>query len=539
MQDRYAPINLGPGSEVFPLPGRPEVIAALSLSTDSSLKEVMACIEANQRGLALVTDGNRRLLATITDGDVRRGLLKGLNLDARVSDLLASRRKNELFGHPVTAGLKQDRKSLLAIMRRTRVQQLPLLDEEGCLADVVNLKELLSEIDVPFEPDMSSVLCPPTATLREILVCIDANQRGIALIVDQSNRLHATVTDGDIRRALLTQVDLETPVSQIIKGNGNKSPVTAPAETSRGELLAIMKRTEVRQLPLLDNQGRVVDLAVLGELLPDKSPDLGAVIMAGGFGTRLHPLTKDTPKPLLPIGEQSIIERIIGQLRRSGIDHMKITTHYMAEKIYKKIGDGSCLGVSLDYIEEDQPLGTAGALSLLESPQKPFLVINGDILTTVDFRAMFDYHREHDAALTVATRQYAFNVPYGVLETEGFHVFGLVEKPKVKCFVNAGIYIVEPSVLDFIPRGRRFDMTDLIQALIRAERNVVNFPIMEYWIDVGSHESYRQAQKDLTDNRLESKSSFRGAGGLSDGLDNSPEATMLFSPHRGSGAESL
>ena len=257
-----------------------------------------------------------------------------------------------------------------------------------------------------------------------------------------------------------------------------------------------MKKHSVRHIPLLNDGGSVAGLVTADEMLPQEAVVLKAVIMAGGFGTRLHPLTEDLPKPMLPVGNRPLLELIIEQLREAGIHQVNITTHYKEEKIEEYFGDGRQFGVTLNYVKEGEPLGTAGSLSLMKAPQEPFLVINGDILTGVDFRAMLTYHRELDADLTVAVRRYELNVPYGVIESDGSHVCRLSEKPTYSFFVNAGVYLLQPSVYQYMPNKSRFDMTDLINSLLAAERSVVSFPIVEYWLDIGKHVDYQKAQED-------------------------------------------
>jgi NDP-sugar pyrophosphorylase family protein len=220
--------------------------------------------------------------------------------------------------------------------------------------------------------------------------------------------------------------------------------------------------------------------------------------MAGGEGARLRPLTADLPKPMLPMGGRPLMERILERLEQSGIRRVSITTHYRAEKIVEHFGDGSAFGIELSYVNEDRPLGTAGALALMEAPKETILVMNGDILTQLDFRAMYSYHHEHCADLTVAVRSYQIQVPFGVIESEGADVTAIKEKPELSFFVNAGIYLVEPSALALIPPRQPFDMTDLIHLLLEREKRVVSFPIHEYWLDVGEHQSYAQAERDLT-----------------------------------------
>jgi len=330
--------------------------------------------------------------------------------------------------------------------------------------------------------------------------CVDRGSCGIALVVDQERRLLGTITDGDVRRAILAGTDLEAPVSILLAGKISTQypkPVTAQMGASRETLLELLHQNVLRQLPVLDGENRVVDLVMLDDLIPTQALPLQAVIMAGGRGTRLRPLTEDLPKPMLPVGGKPLMELVIEQLRQVGIRRVNITTHYKPEKISDHFGDGSSFGVELNYVNEDKPLGTGGALGLMEAPTEPMLVINGDILTQVDFRAMLAYHREQCAVMTVAVKQYEVKVPYGVIECEGSRVCALKEKPQIHFLVNAGVYVLEPRVYEFIPNGEHFNMTDLIQRLLDAGHTVASFPIIEYWLDIGRFSDYEQAQNDV------------------------------------------
>ena len=353
--------------------------------------------------------------------------------------------------------------------------------------------------------NLDRFLVKPGDSIQQVLASIDVNAKGIALVVDKERRLLGTVTDGDIRRAILANTDLEAPVSELLARKASSpypKPVTAPVGTDQAALLQLMRKRSVRHIPLLDDAGRVVNLVTLDELLPDQALPVQAVIMAGGYGKRLRPLTEEIPKPMVSVGGRPLMERIIEQLRKAGIKQINITTHYKPEKIIAHFGDGSNFGVKINYLTEDCPLGTAGALGLLEKPHCPLLVINGDILTQVDFRDMLAYHQEHKADLTVAVRKYDLKVPYGVIENKGAFVQKLVEKPSLSFFVNAGIYLLEPSVYHYVPNGQHFDMTDLIQRLLEAKRPVASFPIVEYWLDIGQPADYDQAQKDIENGRF-------------------------------------
>jgi dTDP-glucose pyrophosphorylase/CBS domain-containing protein len=338
--------------------------------------------------------------------------------------------------------------------------------------------------------------------IRTALLQIDKGGVGIVLVVDEERHLLGTVTDGDVRRAILSSTDLDTPVSILLerkKTGQYPKPVTAIKGTSRDELLLLMQKFALREIPLLDDDERVVDLIGMDDLVPVELLSLQAVIMAGGFGSRLRPLTEDMPKPMLPVGGRPLMEVLLEQLRDSGIRNVSVTTHFKPEKISDYFGDGKKFGVNLNYINEEHPLGTGGALGLLQRPSEPLLVINGDVLTQVDFRAMYAFHQEYKADLTLAVRQYDFEVPYGVIESNGVFVKGIQEKPRFNFFVNAGIYLLQPDVYEYIPAGKRFNMTDLIQWLMDAGHVVVNFPVREYWLDIGQHADYAKAQKDVED----------------------------------------
>jgi dTDP-glucose pyrophosphorylase/CBS domain-containing protein len=358
------------------------------------------------------------------------------------------------------------------------------------------------------EKELKTLFIAPDTSIRTAMKCVDQGSCGIALVVDPQNRLLGTITDGDIRRAVLAGTDLESSVSALLAGKVSTQypkPISASRDTDHQTLLKLMHDHVLRQIPILDDEDRVIDLVLMDDLMPTQDLPLQAVIMAGGFGTRLRPLTEDLPKPMLPVGDRPLMEMVIKQLRQVGIQRVNITTHYKPEKISDHFGDGSSFGVELNYVNEDKPLGTGGALGLLEAPSEPMLVINGDIMTQVDFRAMLAYHRENRAVMTIAVRQYDIKVPYGVIECQGARVCSLREKPQMNFLVNAGIYLLEPKVYEYIPNGKHFNMTDLIEWLLTADLTVASFPIIEYWLDIGQLADYEQAQHDIKDNQSLSK----------------------------------
>ena len=354
--------------------------------------------------------------------------------------------------------------------------------------------------------DLTILCVPPHASIGEAIACMDRNERGIVLIVDEQYMLLDTITDGDVRRALLAGVDLNAPVSVLRDRKSRLSeppPVTAPVGTGSAVLLRLMQERRVRQVPLVDGRQRVKGVVTLRELLDTELLPLQAVVMAGGYGNRLRPLTEELPKPMLRIGEKPLLEIILKQLREAGIRHVIMTTHYKGDVICSHFGDGSEFGVEIRYIHEDHPLGTAGGLSLLDASQDPLLVINGDILTRLDYRALLDFHRDHQADMTVAVCLYELHLPYGVVKTEGVEVRAISEKPVVRYFINGGIYLLNPEICGYIPNGRSSDMPDLVKRLVAEGRRVVGFPVREYWLDIGQSADYRKAQEDLREDKLQ------------------------------------
>lgn len=347
--------------------------------------------------------------------------------------------------------------------------------------------------------DWKLVRLSPQDSLLTAMEVINRTAYGIALVVDDRDRLLGTVVDGDIRRAVLRGTSLQSPVEGSMKVN----PVTAEADQAPEAYLSLMLSHKIQQLPLSGKAGEVVALVLLKDLQSELAGGLKAVIMAGGLGTRLRPLTDATPKSMLPVGDRPMMEHVLDRLCESGIHEVVVSTHYKGEVIQDHFGDGSSLGVNIQYVNEEQRFGTIGGLRLMRAHlTEPFLVINGDILTSLDFSVMRLFHHQHQAEMTVAVRKHDVHVPYGVVQVEGSSVVGLDEKPTMALFINAGIYLINPGVIDSIPEGRSFDATDLIMTLIRNQRRVEAFPVLEYWKDIGHHPDYEQANADLQAGRM-------------------------------------
>jgi dTDP-glucose pyrophosphorylase/CBS domain-containing protein len=336
----------------------------------------------------------------------------------------------------------------------------------------------------------------PDASIADAVARLERAETGILLVCGDDRRLLGVLTDGDVRRAILRNEPFASPCLSI----ASRSPVTSPPAPTPADALGLMDHGThfpVDHLPLVDDDRRIVGLLLRRDLITLDPAPMAAVIMAGGFGTRLRPLTDNVPKPMLPVGDRPLLARTLERLHDAGIQSVSITTHYLANAIVDYFGDGEALGLHLQYVAEDRPLGTAGALRQIDASEGPLLVLNGDILTGLDFREMLAFHRAHGADATVAVRRYEVPVPYGVIECENGngHVHGLREKPILQLLINAGIYLLEPSVLAYIPSEDRFDMTQLLQRLLQEQRRVVSFPVLEYWIDIGQPPDYEQAQE--------------------------------------------
>lgn len=465
------------------------------IAPTTTIAEAMARLDAAGTGALVVCENGRKVAGLLTDGDIRRAVLRKVSLD---EPCLSIASRNPLTVRPALfAG------DALHLMTQHDIDHLPVVDEAGELRDLLLRRYLIGaeRSRTGARARLDGVIAPSAVSIADALSRLNQAGTGALILCSEGRKLVGLVTDGDIRRAMLRRVSLEAPCETI----ASKSPVTAPAATSEGDALHLMDRHNIDQLPLVDDAGRVTEFLLRRDLVEEDQLRLSAVIMAGGFGTRLRPLTEQVPKPMLPVGDRPLLERTIRQLRRAGIRDMSLVMHYLPDKIAEHFGDGSAFGVRLTYQREEQPLGTAGGLRLLQRPGGPFVVINGDILTGVSFHDMLRYHRSHGAQITVGVRKYEVAVPFGVVECDDVHITRLTEKPSVTFFINAGIYLLEPAVCDLIPDGRdgrRFDMTDLIPAAAAAGHNVVAFPIREYWLDVGRLEDYQKAQDDVLGGRI-------------------------------------
>ncbi len=341
--------------------------------------------------------------------------------------------------------------------------------------------------------EIAKLFIKPDTSIKRAMEVIDNGAKGIALVIDDRERLSGTITDGDIRRAILKGVSLESPVKSIM----NEHFTFVTENYSQTLIDTIFERKIINQIPVLDNHMRVIDVIFYHEFHKKPSKQNWAVIMAGGLGTRLAPLTKDNPKPMLKVGAKPILETIIEQLKSYGFVNIILSLNYKGNIIENYFQDGSNFGVNIKYVREKKRLGTAGAIRLAQQYlDKSFFVLNGDILTKLNFEQFMQYHRKNANIITIGTRKYDLQIPYGVVDLNEEKVTALNEKPSMGFFISGGMYCLEPETIDCIPEDEYFDITQLINVYLDKGEKLGSFPITEYWMDIGQMEDYNQANID-------------------------------------------
>ena len=462
------------------------------IAPSATIAEAIAQLDKAGTRALIVCSGGRKLFGLLTDGDIRRALLQVKDLSASCSSV-ANR-------EPIVTNVPLLPVEVLRILNQHDIDHLPVLNAKGEVIDFLIRSDIGVEEELAARSlqRLDSVIIQPSVSIAEAMTQLDKAGTGALVLCATGTKIDGLLTDGDIRRAVLRGIALDSPCEYI----ANSSPATVQAPISATVALHFMNQRDIHQLPVVDPDGNVVELILRKDIVAEVTSGLSAVVMAGGYGKRLLPLTEHIPKPMLPVGDRPLLERTIEQLRQSGIRDISLITHYLAESIEQHFGDGRLFGVRLSYVQEDNPLGTAGGLKLMKKLDRPFVVINGDILTGLSFEAMHDYHRKSGAVITVGVRKYEMKVPYGVVECNEVGIVALKEKPSLTFFVNAGIYLLEPSAYDYIPSDQHFNMTDLIQNLLERKMPVASFPIMEYWLDVGQHEDYRRAQEDVRSGKI-------------------------------------
>jgi len=340
-------------------------------------------------------------------------------------------------------------------------------------------------------------LLQPKATVQDAKRIIDTSSMHIAIVVDEERKLLGIVTQSDYRKGLLRHVNYNDPVTSIM----NASPKTALLTDIANKMDEFFIKENLIHLLIVNDKGILVNVEYYDEHLKIDRKENWVVIMAGGLGNRLRPLTEYTPKPLLNMGGKPIIESIIDKFINYGFRRFYLSVNYKADMIEDYFGDGSKLEVQISYMKEVQQMGTAGSLSLLpDIPNKPFITMNADLITDINFQDLINYHLEHRASATMCVKEYDFTVPYGVVKVNDHKIEGLDEKPNQKFFVNAGIYLLEPDILELIPKNVSIDMPDLFKMIIDSNKTTAAFPIHEYWLDIGQMNDYQKANNDHIQN---------------------------------------
>jgi len=344
--------------------------------------------------------------------------------------------------------------------------------------------------------DWLQTLIKPSERILTAIEIIDREALQIAIVVDEGKKLLGIITDGDIRRAILQGIDLQEPVNRIM----TKNPVAVTIWEERKDILAKMTSKEIHQIPIVNDEGIVVGLETMDRILKPLCQDNIVVLMAGGLGSRLMPLTETCPKPLLKIGEKPLMEIIVDNFKEYGFRKFYFSVNYKAKMIEEYFGDGSRWEIDIKYIHETKKLGTAGALELIpERVDKPIIVMNGDLLTKVNFEQLLAFHNKNQATATMCVRDYEFIIPYGVTRIEDNKLVGISEKPSHHCFINAGIYVLNQEALDQIPKHTFYNMNQLFEKLLKQGKKTSVFPIREYWMDIGQINDFERANLDYKD----------------------------------------
>jgi dTDP-glucose pyrophosphorylase/predicted transcriptional regulator len=343
------------------------------------------------------------------------------------------------------------------------------------------MSDARSKIQVSATDNWRRAILSPDATIQQTIRNLNEVAIQIVLVVNENGEMEGTVSDGDIRRGLLKGMELCSPISDIV----NRNPLVVPPGLERDLVMQLMAANKVRQIPIVDEHKEVIGLHLWDEILSPRVRENVMIIMAGGLGTRLRPHTETCPKPMLPISGKPMLEHILERGRLEGFRHFVLAIHYLGAMIEDYFGDGSRWGVQIEYLKEESPLGTAGALALLPQPALPFVVTNGDVITDIRYGELLDFHERQLAAATMAVRLYEWQHPFGVVQMQGVEIAGFEEKPVSRTHINAGVYALDPSALGLLQRGQHCDMPTLFERLRQEQRRTVAYPMHEPWLDVG------------------------------------------------------
>lgn len=337
------------------------------------------------------------------------------------------------------------------------------------------------------------VLITSDTPVAKAIEIIDHSGLQIALVINETGQLLGTVTDGDIRRAILKHLSLAEPVSKIM----NPNPRFIYRNGSREEALLLIKSSKVRQIPVLDENRHILGLEIADELFHPPSYSNRVILMAGGMGRRLEPLTSSCPKPLLKVGGKPVLQTILENFVEQGFHYFYMAVNYKAEMITEYFNDGSRWGVEIKYLHENRHLGTAGAIGLLPAkPKESMILMNGDILTKINFAQLLHFHRKNSTEATICIREQHSQIPYGVVTIDKNRLRQIDEKPRQRFFINAGVYVLNPEILDYIPVDSYLDIPDLLRILLQKGKEIAVFPIREYWIDIGRFDDLERANNE-------------------------------------------
>ena len=340
--------------------------------------------------------------------------------------------------------------------------------------------------------DIQKIIITKEATIKEALKIINQGSMRIVLVVDDK-KLIGVISDPDIRRSMLDGYNLEDKITDII----NTNPIVCNISDTKEQILEVAISKKIYEIPIVDDNGNLIGIEEIDELLKPSIKTNKVVLMVGGLGTRLRPLTEHTPKPMLKVGNKPILETIILNFKKYGFTNIILSVSYKSEVIEEYFQDGKKFGVNIEYIHEDKRMGTAGALSLMRDKlDNDFFVMNGDLLTNINFEHMMQYHILHRSIATMGVREYDFQVPYGVVNINGENIVSIVEKPLHKFFVSAGVYVLDNKVLDYIPNDEFYDMPTLFENIIKNKLKSISFPIHEYWLDIGRIDEYEKANNE-------------------------------------------
>lgn len=325
-------------------------------------------------------------------------------------------------------------------------------------------------------------ILPSNAILQQAILNLNQNAIKIVLVVNEAGKLEGTISDGDIRRGLLRGMDLNSSITSIIHRNA----LVVPPKMGREMVMQLMVANKIQQIPVVDEHSHVVGLHLWDEIATPSTRHNLMVIMAGGMGTRLRPHTENCPKPMLHVAGKPMLEHIIERAKLEGFSHFVLAIHYLGQMIEDYFGNGEHLDVKIDYLREQSPLGTAGALGLLKPrPDVPFVVTNGDVMTDIRYGELLDFHVRHNATATMAVRVHEWQHPFGVVQTQGVDIVGFEEKPVARSHINAGVYALDPDALDVLSADAHCDMPTLFERLRSKAKRTVVYPMHEPWLDVG------------------------------------------------------